>query len=105
YSGRALAIWNRVDAFDHPRAGFGLVCGPCLAASARRPVRQIRDFQFKTVPGVRLPGERHTLRALNLRLPRLKVQHLAVTVKSQNIALCDHSRVTLLSAFLRCVDV
>src|SRR6185295_13440475 len=105
YSGRALAIWNRVAAFDQPRAGFGFVCGPCFAASARRPVRQIRDFQFKTVPGVWLPRERHALRALDLRLPWLQMQHLAVTVKSQDVALRDHAGVTLLAAFLRCIDV
>ena len=52
-----------------------------------------------------LPGEGHALRPGSFRLPGLEVQHLAVAVKSQNVALRDYTGVALLASLLRRGDV
>ena len=104
-SRRSLSIGNRIDAFNHPRCGFGFACEPDFTARAYFSVRQILNLKFQAVPGVGLPRKGHRHGARGFRLPGFEMQHLAVAVKRQHVALRDHAGVALLPALLRGEDI
>ena len=80
-AGCSLAIWNRIDALDHPRARFSVRGKPNFTAGSSSSIRQILHFKFHSIPGIRFPRERNSYRPFDLWLPRLDVEHLAVAIE------------------------